>query len=217
MSGAMPLEIVPALLAPSAAKLKQQLQKVKPYFKRIQLDVVDGLFAPNVSAGPESLAWPVGLKVDLHLMVNDPETYLARCDDFKLHYLISQVEPLDDQAVFIRRVRKAGFKPGLALDLETPVETLKMEVLGEVDYVLVLGVKAGWSGQSFQPAALKKISLLDRWRKADSGFNFRIGVDGGVNPKTIGPIGRAGADEAAVTSFLFKSASIPQALKELRK
>ena len=213
----MPLEVIPALLASSNKELEAQLQRVKPYFKRVQIDVVDGLFAPNVSASPEAVSLPKELKIDLHLMVNQPEDYLARCVDLKLNRIISQVEPLKDQEVFLRRVKKIGSKPGLALDLETSVESLEMAFLGEVDYVLVMGVKAGFSGQQFQPAALEKISLLDRQRKANQGFNYRIGVDGGVNPRTIKAIKQAGADEVLVTSYLLKSASIKEALEELRR
>lgn len=212
----MPLKIVPALLADNIRVLKEQLDRVEPYFQRVQLDVVDGLFAPNTSAGPEGISWPEKMKIDLHLMVNQPEEYLHRYADFKLHRVIAQIEPLRDQAVFVRRAREMRFKPGLALDLKTPVENLDLATLGEVDYVLVMGVKAGFSGQSFQPIALKKISLLDRWRKADRGFNFIIGVDGGVDPNSIGAIRQVGADEVAVTSYLFKSPSIPKALEELR-
>lgn len=211
-----PLEIVPAFLARSATELQSGLKRVFRFARRVQIDVVDGQFAANRSVGPAGVRFPRGMKADVHLMVKNPADYVTQCLQPEVERIIAQVEEVADQENFCRLVTGAGKKPGLALDVETPLAALGSSVLACVDYVLVLAVRAGFAGQVFMPDVLPKVRDLKIQRQS-GGYSFRIGVDGGVRPENIGLIAREGADEVAVGSYLVRSSAPIKSWRRLQK
>ena len=183
--------------------------------ERVQLDVVDGLFADNLTVTPEDLEevdWG-RLGVDVHLMVNDPMEWVEACLKLPGVRIIAQVERLGSQHMFVDWVK--GYKEvkgmGLALDVDTPVEALDEEVFGEIEVVVLLAVRAGFQGQEFDQRVVDKVKLL-RER-----FKGEIVVDGGVDESKVEMLKQVGVDGVAIGSFLWQSKSLEKQLAKLRK
>lgn len=197
------LEVYPAILTSNKNELKTMLDKSLGKAQRVQVDIIDGLFADNKTIDPREVAdLNPTIPIDFHLMVKEPDFWIGKCRGTSGR-IIGQIEMMDEQRDFVERVKKAKFAPGLALDLETPLDTLDDEVLGEVDCILLMAVPAGFGGQEFRPKVLNKIKALDNIRKTKK-FTFSIIVDGGVNRENAAMIAEAGADEVSVGKSLFE-------------
>lgn len=199
-------EIVPTILTSDFNEFSRKIKLAKGIVERVQIDVIDGKFAPKktvtlegirdlVDAGPPALVpsgtGPVGgLRLDLHLMVDKPEDWVNRSLELLPDRIIGQVEMMSDPKEFVSRVVEGGVEAGIALDLETPVESVAEEIYHLADLILILGVKAGMGGQEFAGRALKKIEQV----KKIVGDLVKIGVDGGLNEKNIISCRKMGAE-----------------------
>lgn len=196
------LEIIPSILTDSAEELEEKIRvfEIMDKYKKLHLDIIDGEFVGNHTVSLEVVAaLETKLSLDIHLMVVEPILWIDRAVAASPDRVIGHVERMADQEVFVRKVIEAGIKVGLAVDLETPVEKLDPIIISELDVVLLMGVRAGFEGQEFNPIALDKIEKLGLLKEAE-GANFKILVDGGVNKENIEEIRESGADEAAVGS-----------------
>lgn len=190
-------EIVPAILTADFNEFSQKIDLVKGVVERVQIDVIDGKFAPKKTVTLEGIrnladAGPPagGLRLDLHLMVDKPEDWVNRSLELLPDRIIGQVEMMSDPKEFVSRVVEGGVEAGIALDLETPVESVAEEIYHLADLILILGVKAGMGGQEFASRALKKIEQV----KKIVGDLVKIGVDGGLNEKNIISCRKMGAE-----------------------
>jgi len=214
--------LVPTILTADPRRLKEDLDFLKGKVERVQIDIVDGKFAPNKTIAVNQLVGLVdmvddNLRFDFHLMVDDPAAYLEKgywpgATDF----IIAQIEKMASQTEFCRQAKEQGFKVGLAVDLETPLENLEEMALDFCDQVLILGVKAGFSGQKFSPQAVKKITNLRRWRERER-WQFLIGVDGGLNKKTIPFCRQAGAEIFYVGGAIWKAKNPGEEIERLKE
>lgn len=181
-------------------------------------DIMDGKFVENITYTPEDLkaiSNEMPLPLDVHLMVNNPLTYIETLKScayyFSFHCeLFKDIEALKN-AVYA--VKKANLKVGLVVDLQTKVETI-IPVLKDLDLVLIMSVKAGAGGQKFNAIALEKIAYLNKLR-AENGYSFVIEVDGGINNENVQVCVKAGADIIVSGSFVAKSKDLATTIKSL--
>ena len=213
------VEILPSILSADMARLGEEIETVKAGgAAMIHVDVMDGHFVPNITIGPpvvRSLRQATELTLDVHLMIEKPGDYIpefirAGADLVSVHQ--EAVVHLDRT---LQLIRSSGAEAGVALNPATPVETLSA-VLPIVDFVLVMSVNPGFGGQSFIPYTLEKVRRLDRIRE-ETGFDFRIEVDGGLTPENVGEVVRAGADWIVAGSSVFHSGNPRQAVEEMRR
>lgn len=198
------MQIIPTLLSTDLNKAETRLRLLANIFNIIQIDVLDGVFASQTSLAPKFLKNLPSINsfcLDFHLMTDNPLSYLPACLKLKTKQIIGQIELMPDQKKFIGEVKKNKLIAGLALDLPTPVEKLDKKIIQQLDIILIMSVKAGKSGQSFNPLALEKVKNLVKIRK-EHHAHFEIALDGGINAQTIKPAYQAGAEIFYVGSFL---------------
>lgn len=210
------LEIIPAILTNDPKELEEKIRQVEELVQRVQVDIVDGVFADNKTISLEAVAnIDTNLLLDIQLMTKEPVDWVEKSARAMADRIIGQVEMMSDQARFIEKVAETGEKVGLAIDLPTPISALDTVILNNLDVVLVMSVKGGFGGQDFQEPALKKVIELSGYR-ASNNCRYRICVDGGINEENIGKIRRAGADEAVIGHSLFEG-DIRERLEGLRR
>lgn len=197
------LEIIPAILTNNPQELEEKIREVEGLVSRVQIDIIDGVFADNKTISLESLAnLDTALLLDVHLMTKDPSLWVEKSVRAMADRVIGQIELMENQEDFVYKVQEAARPVGLAIDLETPVASLDPLLLNNLDVILVMAVKAGFSGQEFDTRVVDKIKELAEIREKDL-LKFRICVDGGVNAENIKSIEEAGADEVAVAHSLY--------------
>lgn len=197
------LKLIPDILEQEIDKVAQKLPQVAEVSDMVHIDIMDGIMVDNTTIDIGQLfdlEIPENLKIDMHLMVEYPIEYLGDCHQIKVYRVFAQVEKMHSQADFIEKSIELGMKPCVALDLYTPIEAIEEESFEKIDGILIMSVKAGWSGQSFNDSVISKIKAL-----RDRGFSGHILMDGGMNAETICPCAEAGADEFAVNSYFWNA------------
>ena len=195
----------PSLLSSDFGKLEQELAALEAAgLSWVHWDVMDGMFVPNITFGPpviKALRKKSGLFFDVHLMIVEPERYLADFADAGADLLVVQVEATRHLDRTLREIRRLGMKAGVALNPATPVSCLE-NVAGLLDLVLVMSVNPGFGGQSFIPRSLDKIRQLVGLLESE-GSHALIEVDGGVSPENTPELTAAGADALVSGSAFF--------------
>lgn len=210
------VSIVPAILTNDPDELREKMALLEGKAKRVQIDIIDGVFADNKTILPDLVGeLDTSLLVDFHLMTKEPVDWVERCVRGMADRIFGHIEMMTDQADFMGKVGEVGAKVGLALDLETAIERLDSTIIGNLDGALVMAVPAGFGGQEFDEGALAKIKKLDAIRSRDD-TPFKICVDGGINEKNIKEVARAGADEVAIGKHLFGE-ELTEHIRKLRE
>ncbi len=179
---------------------------------------MDGHFVPNISFGPmlvQAVRRTTHLPIDVHLMISDPDPYIAEFAKAGATYISVHVETCIHLNRTLHLIRNAGARPGVVLNPATPVETLRW-VIEYVDLILVMSVNPGFGGQAFIPNSLEKIKAL-RELIAGKGLKTLIEVDGGVSDQTIAAIAAAGADVFVAGSAIFGSKDYGATIRRLRE
>ncbi len=182
--------IAPSLLSADFSRLGEEIKNVeKAGADWIHVDVMDGHFVPNLTIGAtvvRSLRPVTQLPLDVHLMIENPERYIADYAKAGADYLTVHIEaitaPGKDAAGALNKIRELGVKPGITLRPGTSVEKI-FPYLKLVDLVLIMTVEPGFGGQSFMQEQVKKITAV-RNELARIGHQALIEVDGGINPET---------------------------------
>jgi ribulose-phosphate 3-epimerase len=212
------IQIVPSIFAADFMRLGEEIRSVEQAgAQMIHVDIMDGHFVPNFTMGTpitESIRRSAHVKLDHHLMIEDPDTYApifikAGADSVSVHYEVCR--NLDRT---LHMIRDHGALAGVVINPATPVAVLT-EVLGIVDYVLVMSVNPGYGGQKFIPRSLGKVRELVRLR-AERGLNFAIEIDGGAGRENIAEIARAGVDWVVAGSSVFGTRNASEAFRELQ-
>lgn len=172
----------------------------------LHIDVMDGVFVPNISFGfpvLQAIRKHTDKTLDVHLMIANPDAYLedfkkAGADILTVHY-----EACPHLHRTISRIQELGMKAGVALNPHTPIEVLS-ELAPMLDLVLIMSVNPGFGGQKYIPAASDKVARLKKLR-SQTNSTFLIEVDGGVNLETGALLAAAGADALVAGSFVFSS------------
>jgi ribulose-phosphate 3-epimerase len=213
------VQIVPSILAADFARLAGEIASVeRGGASMLHIDVMDGHFVPNLTVGPpvvSSIRKATRLTLDVHLMITDPDTYApvfiqAGADQVSVH---QEACPNLDRT--LRMIRDEGARPGVVLNPATPVALLE-DVLGIVDFVLIMSVNPGFGGQQFIPRALDKVRRLDGLR-ADLGLDFAIEIDGGITVENLAGVVRAGCDWIVAGSSVFHTPDAAAAVAEMRQ
>ena len=200
-------------------EIDKKIAVVKPFVKTIHIDIIDGKYANNTTyadPGPfvkYTKELPSGLRgqevnehglvFEVHLMVEDPLSYVKKWADAGFHRFIGQIEKMPDQEAFVAEAQLYG-EVVLALDKQSPVDAIKVP-LSDLDAVLVMTIQAGFSGQQFEESLLEKVKIL-----REKNEFLAIEVDGGINDETIELAAAAGANRFVATSFLFNQTESPE-------
>ena len=197
------VKIIPAILTNDAKELEKKIRACEGVVDRLQIDIIDGVFASNKTIDPSALEGiDTQLNLDFHLMVNEPIHWVEKCVRAGADRIIAQIERMDDQIAFIGKVQELGTMVGLAIDLETPVDKIDPTILTSLYVVLAMSVKAGLGGQRFDPIVLDKLKKLNELRSRDD-TPYKIGVDGGETTQTVDDVRLEGVDEIVIGKRIF--------------
>jgi ribulose-phosphate 3-epimerase len=206
------VEIVPAVLVKTAEELKQRVKEVEPFVKRVQIDIMDGIFVPNKTIQPEDMRnFKTKLMKEAHLMVNDNEKYVEDFLDLGFDMIIVHYESCKDIPRIIKKVKNKGKKIALAINPPTPPSAIK-DYLDDLDMVLIMTVNPGFSGQEFDSNVMTKIRELRSIKK-----DLNIEVDGGIKAENIKLAAEAGANIFASCSGIYKFEDKRKAIEMLKK
>lgn len=211
--------VSPSLLAADFGNLSRDVQLVnKSLADWIHCDIMDGLFVPNISFGfpvLEHIKKVAAKPLDVHLMIVDPDRYLARFRDAGANILTVQYEACIHLNRTVNEIRNLGMKAGVALNPHTPVSHLK-HVLNYIDMVLIMTVNPGFGGQSFILESYEKIREL-REMIDSNGSNVLIEVDGGVDTGNAGKLVSAGVDVLVAGNSVFSSVNPSETIRKLKE
>lgn len=193
--------ITPIIMEETIDEVEKKLVQLKNnMINQVHFDLADGLFCDLLSIVPADLQllelWE--MKVDIHLLVDDPTEWIEECVMIKPTRLIAQIERMGSQIGFLERVEELGVEGGVALKRETPIESIEKEVLERCRTVLLLAIPPGTSGQKFDQRTIEKIKEL---RKIYEGS---ILIDGGVTPEVYKQVLLEGATEAGSNSSYWR-------------
>jgi ribulose-phosphate 3-epimerase len=213
------IEVLPSVLAANFVRLGEDIAKVeRAGASMLHVDVMDGHFVPNISIGipvVESIRKITRLKLEVHLMISDADTYAPRFIEAGADHVLVHQEACPHLDRTLRNIREEGALAGVVLNPATPTSTLS-EVLELVDHVLIMSVNPGFGGQRFIPNALNKVRAL-AWKRKELGLNFGIEIDGGVALENAGDIVRAGCEWLVAGSSVFHSPDPAEAFLELQR
>jgi ribulose-phosphate 3-epimerase len=212
-----PIIIAPSVLSADFARLGEEVRAVDTAGADwIHVDVMDGRFVPNIPVVLQAIRRSTAKPLNVHLMIVEPERYLAAFAGAGADHLLVQAEP--SSTIHLHRVlskiRALGKKAGVVLDPATPLELVEY-VLHLCDVVLVMTVNPGFGGQSFLPEMLPKILRL-RAMCAERGLRPEIEVDGGENATTAAQAAAAGATAIVAGSAIFGAKNYAKAIAEIR-
>lgn len=211
----MKIKVSPSILSADFSCLGREIKKVEEAgADLIHIDVMDGHFVPNITIGPVVVKYikrHAGIPLDVHLMIEEPGKFIGDFVDAGSDMITVHIETVSFsglKAVSLE-LRKKGVKLGISLNPATPLSKIK-KALRVVDFVLVMSVNPGFSGQSFIRQVLPKI------RKLRAMFKGDIAIDGGINEKTARDAIAAGANILAAGSYVFGAKDVKLAIERIR-
>jgi ribulose-phosphate 3-epimerase len=199
------VELLPSILSADFAHLADQIAAAeRGGGTTIHVDVMDGHFVPNMTLGPPvvaSLRKATKLPLDCHLMIDNPNEYIAAFAEAGANWVSVHYEACPHLHRTLELILHHGMKPGVVLNPATRVDLIS-EILPMVHHVLIMSVNPGFGGQEFIPFSLDKIRQLAAMRR-QMGLKFRIEIDGGVAHDTVSSIVKAGAELLVAGNAVF--------------
>ena len=212
------IKISPSVLACDFSKLGEEVARVeKAGADLLHLDVMDGMFVPNISFGPDiikSVRKQSNLIFDVHLMIENPGRYIGKfvqagADIITIHY-----ESCEDHESVLQMIKSAGVKTSVSIKPGTPAFVLE-PLLPYLDMVLVMTVEPGFGGQKFMLETMENVRLLRNMIKT-GGYDIDIEVDGGINAETAAIAAAAGANVLVAGSSVFLAEDAEKAISDIR-
>ena len=211
------VQIAPSMLAADFLHLEKDVQMVNDYADLFHLDIMDGVFVPNLSYGfpvVEAIASMAKKPLDVHLMIVHPENYVKRFAEVGAGMISFHLNATEDPDAVLAAIRESGAKAGLVINPDIPVESLYPH-LKNCDYILLMSVFAGFGGQKFIEDTYQRVRTL----KAEidrQGLVIPIEVDGGVSASNAAALVEAGAEMLVAGSAVFKAESPKEVIEAMR-
>ena len=211
------IKVSPSVLTADFLTLTKDIKKFEEAgVDMLHLDVMDGIFVPNISFGNpviKSIKEHTNIPLDVHLMIDRPHRYIEEFAKYA-DYLGFHYEAGSDNAETLKRIRELGCKSCITIKPCTPAESV-FELLDLCDMVLVMSVEPGFGGQKFMPSALEKLSKLrDECKRRN--LNIELEVDGGINKETAPLAAKAGATVLVAGSYIFSAEDMSATVKEIK-
>ena len=200
------IQIAPSMLAADFLHLEKDVELVNTHADLFHLDIMDGVFVPNISFGfpvVEAIAKISAKPLDTHLMIIEPEKYVERFVKAGSAMVSFHVNATKDPDAVLSQIKSLGAKAGLVINPDIPVESL-FPYLKNCDFVMLMSVFAGFGGQKFIEATYDRIRALKAEIKAQ-GLDIPIEVDGGVSAANAARLVEAGAEILVAGSAVFKA------------
>lgn len=212
------IKIAPSILSADFSKLGEEIRSIeRAGADIIHIDVMDGDFVPNITFGPpviKAIRKYTKLPFDVHLMISNPDRYIADFKDAGADIITVHVEACTHLHRTLQSIRNMGIKAGVALNPATDTESIRY-VMDVADMVLVMTVNPGFGGQMLIEPVLQKIGKIKSIAK-ESGKAIDIEVDGGVNTENSIKVIQAGADIIVSGSAVFSSSDMKDAIQKIR-
>ena len=211
------IQISPSMLAADFLHLEKDVRMVNEYADLFHLDIMDGVFVPNLSYGfpvVEAIASMAKKPLDVHLMIVHPENYVKRFAEVGAGMISFHLNATEDPDAVLAAIRESGAKAGLVINPDIPVESLYPH-LKNCDYILLMSVFAGFGGQKFIEDTYQRVRTL----KAEidrQGLEIPIEVDGGVSASNAAALVAAGAEILVAGSAVFKAESPGEVIEAMR-
>lgn len=205
------------MLAADFLHLEKDVETVNKYADIFHLDVMDGVFVPNISFGfpvIEAIASKAEKPMDVHLMIVEPEKYVERFAKVGAKMISFHLNATKDPEAVLKQIKGLGVEAGLVINPDIPVEKL-YPYLKYADYVLLMSVFAGFGGQKFIETTYERIRTLKA--EIDSqGLDIRIQIDGGVSAANAKALAEAGAEIFVAGSAVFKADNPADVINAMR-
>lgn len=211
------VQIAPSMLAADFLHLEKDVEMVNEYADLFHLDIMDGVFVPNLSYGfpvVEAIASIARKPLDVHLMIVNPENYVKRFAQVGAGMISFHLNATEYPDAVLASIRESGAKAGLVINPDIPVESL-FPHLKNCDYILLMSVFAGFGGQKFIEETYQRVRTL----KAEierQGLVIPIEVDGGVSASNAAALVEAGAEMLVAGSAVFKAESPKEVIEAMR-
>lgn len=213
------ITVAPSILSANFLKLEHEIKALENAgADRIHIDVMDGLFVPNLTIGPvviSAIKRICSKPLDVHLMIEKPENSLKSYLEAGADFLTIHVESCVHLERAITFIKSHKVKAGVALNPSTHESSLEY-VLADLDLVLVMSVNPGFSGQHFLPSSIKKIAAIKEMLTRCGNTSCIISVDGGINDQTAKLVVQAGATSLVAGAYVFQSADYRTAITQLQ-
>jgi len=212
------IKVSASILSANFGKLEEEIKDVeRAGIDHIHLDVMDGIFVPNITFGPfiaRTVRGITSLPMEAHLMIIEPHKYVEEFAKAGCEYIIFHPEARSPIRETIKNIRINGAKPGLAINPDTDLSFVQ-EYLEEIDWLLVMSVNPGFAGQEFLKEVLPKIEKLRRLKERNH-LDYKVAVDGGINGETAPLVKNAGAEVLVSASYLFGAGDRKEAVRVLK-